>query len=144
MDAQSPVPPQVEEVFLDELLNVAVQAAKKAGSIIMGNNNADGAQVAATNKANSRDLLTQIDPLCEATIRETILAHFSGHAFLGEEDVPPGKEASTAALENKLATVGDNWLWIVVSMNDSPYQQIDTVQSNHPKSHTLNTHAGSD
>jgi myo-inositol-1(or 4)-monophosphatase len=107
----SPVP-HVEETLLDEVLIVAIRAAKKAGDIILGH--ADGAEV-ATSKANSRDLLTQIDSLCEVTIRETILAHFASHEFLGEEDVPPGKEASAAALENKLATVGDNWLWIVVS-----------------------------
>lgn len=39
------------------------------------------------------------------------MATFPDHDFLGEEDVPPGKEASTAALNAKLT--GDGWLWIV-------------------------------
>lgn len=39
---------------------------------------------------------------------------FPNHDFLGEEDVPPGKEASAAALEAKLAAnSSDGWLWIV-------------------------------
>lgn len=42
------------------------------------------------------------------------MATFPQHDFLGEEDVPPGKEASAAALDAKLSsdTSGD-WLWIV-------------------------------
>jgi myo-inositol-1(or 4)-monophosphatase len=83
-------------------LQVAADAAKKAGGIIMGN--AGGAEV-TERKANSRDLLTLIDPLCEKTIYETIRASFATHDFLGEEDVAPGKEASAAALEAKLLAV---------------------------------------
>lgn len=94
---------------LEEVLQVAISASKAAGDIIVGN--AGGAEVAKT-KANSRDLLTLIDPLCEKTIRDIVLATFPTHAFLGEEDVPPGKEASTAALNDKLENSGD-WLWIV-------------------------------
>lgn len=99
--------PPLEE--LQAVLEVAVTASKKAGDIIIGN--AGGAEVMKT-KANSRDLLTLIDPLCEKTIRETVLATFPDHDFLGEEDVPPGKEASTAALNDKLARSND-FLWIV-------------------------------
>lgn len=101
--------PEVDNKILDQILNVAVEASKKAGDIILGN--AGGAEV-TERKANSRDLLTLIDPLCEKTIRETVLTAFPDHEFLGEEDVPPGKDASAAALEHKLATT-DGWLWIV-------------------------------
>jgi myo-inositol-1(or 4)-monophosphatase len=48
--------------FLDHILQVAIEASRKAGDIIVGN--AGGAQV-TERKANSRDLLTLIDPLCE-------------------------------------------------------------------------------
>jgi myo-inositol-1(or 4)-monophosphatase len=41
------------------------------------------------------------------------LATFPDHEFLGEEDVPPGKEASAAALNAKIESTGDGWLWIV-------------------------------
>ncbi len=47
---------------LDSLLSVAITASKQAGEIILGN--AGGAEVLKS-KANSRDLLTLIDPLCE-------------------------------------------------------------------------------
>mmetsp|Transcript_15272 Transcript_15272/g.42388 ORF Transcript_15272/g.42388 Transcript_15272/m.42388 type:complete len:349 (+) Transcript_15272:141-1187(+) len=94
---------------LAEVLEVASKAAKKAGDIILGN--AGGAEV-TERKANSRDLLTLIDPLCEATIRETVLETFPDHDFLGEEDVDPGAEASAAAIDDKLNSKND-WLWIV-------------------------------
>ena len=86
-----------------------MDASRKAGEIILGN--AGGAEVTKC-KANSRDLLTLIDPLCEKTIKETVLKTFPSHDFLGEEDVMPGKEASAAALNDKLS-VSQDWLWIV-------------------------------
>ena len=49
-------------VMLDLLLSTAIAASQKAGEIILGN--AGGAEVLKS-KANSRDLLTLIDPLCE-------------------------------------------------------------------------------
>jgi myo-inositol-1(or 4)-monophosphatase len=97
------------ESDLKSILSVATTAAKRAGEIIVSN--AGGADVTKT-KANPRDLLTLIDPLCEKAIRETVLEVFPSHDFLGEEDVPPGKEASAAALDVKLKTDKD-FLWIV-------------------------------
>jgi myo-inositol-1(or 4)-monophosphatase len=96
--------------MLDHVLETAIIASKKAGDIILGN--AGGAEV-MERKANSRDLLTLIDPLCEKIIRETVLEAFPDHGFLGEEDVPPGKEASAAALDTKLTESDNSWLWIV-------------------------------
>ena len=52
----------VSNELLQSILDVAVDAAKKAGKIIIGN--AGGAEVTKS-KTNSRDLLTLIDPLCE-------------------------------------------------------------------------------
>lgn len=98
-----------DDVLLDKVREVAIAAAQKAGAIILGN--AGGAEV-TERKANSRDLLTLIDPLCEQAIRDTVLEVFPDHGFLGEEDVPPGKDASAAALDTKLNDSND-WLWIV-------------------------------
>jgi len=95
---------------LEKVLGVATEAARKAGEIILGN---DGGAEVSERKANSRDLLTLIDPLCEETIRSTVLGTFPDHDFLGEEDVPPGKEASAAAIESKLSESESDWLWIV-------------------------------
>lgn len=94
--------------LLNDILEVAIDASHKAGAIIL--QNATGADVVKL-KANARDLLTEIDPLCEKTIRETVLQAFPNHAFLGEEDVPPGAEASAAALTAKLSS--NDWVWIV-------------------------------
>jgi myo-inositol-1(or 4)-monophosphatase len=101
-----------DEELLEQVLQVAIDAAKTAGDIILGN--AGGAAV-TERKANSRDLLTLIDPMCEEAIRKTVLATFPDHDFLGEEDVPPGKEASAAALDAKLSedSSSSSWLWIV-------------------------------
>jgi len=109
----------VDLELLAKILGVATEAAKKAGDIILGNSG--GAEV-TERKANSRDLLTLIDPLCEKTIRSTVLDNFPDHDFLGEEDVSPGKAASAAAIEEKLSKNsssangnknGSDWLWIV-------------------------------
>jgi hypothetical protein len=99
----------LDESELKAILSTATIAAKKAGEIIISNSS--GADVTKT-KANPRDLLTLIDPLCEKIIKSTVLADFPSHDFLGEEDVPPGKEASAAALDAKLKTEKD-FLWIV-------------------------------
>lgn len=56
------LPANYDDKFLNEVLQVAIDASKKAGAIIVGN--AGGAEV-TNRKANSRDLLTLIDPLCE-------------------------------------------------------------------------------
>lgn len=100
----------LDDALLDQVLEVAIDASRKAGEIIIGN--AGGAEV-SERKANSRDLLTLIDPLCEKIIKDTVLETFPSHEFLGEEDVAPGKEASAAALEAKLSASADDWLWIV-------------------------------
>ena len=52
----------ITTVLLNQILKVAIDASEKAGSIILGN--AGGVDV-TERKANSRDLLTLIDPLCE-------------------------------------------------------------------------------
>ncbi|CAB9514799.1 Inositol-1-monophosphatase [Seminavis robusta] len=101
---------QLDDALLDQVLDVAIDASKKAGEIIIGN---AGPTEVTERKANSRDLLTLIDPLCEKTIKETVLASFPDHDFLGEEDVPPGKEASAAAIASKLESASNSWLWVV-------------------------------
>lgn len=102
-------PTSVDREMLQHVLAVAIDASRNAGEIILGN--AGGAEVTKS-KDNSRDLLTKIDTLCETAIRETVLATFGDHDFLGEEDVPPGKAASAAAIDAKLSD-GSDWLWIV-------------------------------
>ena len=61
-DEESSTASNLQSDVLDRILQVAIDASKKAGDIILGN--AGGAEV-SERKANSRDLLTLIDPLCE-------------------------------------------------------------------------------
>jgi len=95
---------------LEELLSVAVASGKAAGDLIVSYGG--GAEVTKV-KANARDLLTEVDPLCEKIIREAVSAAFPDHAILGEEDVPPGKEASAAALDEMLRNPKSDYMWIV-------------------------------
>jgi myo-inositol-1(or 4)-monophosphatase len=112
---------------LNKLLDAATTAALEAGQIIV--KHLDGGTEVSKLKANPRDLLTEIDPLCESTIKEIVLTRFPHHKFLGEEDVDPGKEASAAALKKKL--IGGNgdgdedgnsdFLWIVDPIDGKVY-----------------------
>jgi myo-inositol-1(or 4)-monophosphatase len=96
--------------ILQDVLAVAVDASRAAGAIIR--EHAGGAQV-SERKANSRDLLTLVDPLCEKTIKEKVMETFPHHEFLGEEMVAPGADASRAALDLALNNTEADWLWIV-------------------------------
>ena len=104
--------PPTEELL--QLLEAAIKASTEAGKIIASN--MGGTEVSKL-KANPRDLLTEIDPLCESVIKEIILGTFPDHDFLGEEQVDPGNHASAAALEMKLNDTGkgtkSDYLWIV-------------------------------
>eukprot|EP00934_Nitzschia_sp_Nitz4_P000794 Nitzschia sp. Nitz4//scaffold31_size150131//43543//44638//NITZ4_002817-RA/size150131-processed-gene-0.128-mRNA-1//-1//CDS//3329547626//794//frame0 len=101
------LPPLTE---LQQALEVATQASRRAGEIILEHTN--GSPVVET-KSTSRDLLTTVDPLCEKVIRETIQNAFPPHDFLGEEGVEPGIGASTAALEKLLTSPTSPWLFLV-------------------------------
>ena len=107
--ASTSIPYPTEEE-LDAFLKIAITASKKAGDIILGY---DGGAEVTKLKANSRDLLTLVDPLCEKTIRDTVLDKFPDHKFLGEEDVPAGAEASAKALSSILSDGQSPFLWIV-------------------------------
>lgn len=61
-DSISPVRSLNSDTLLEECLSVAVDAAQRAGEIIRSYD--QGAAV-VNHKANSRDLLTVVDPLCE-------------------------------------------------------------------------------
>jgi len=111
METESPTStmiPPLED--LQRVLAVAVDASRAAGAIIR--EHAGGAQV-SERKANSRDLLTMVDPLCEKTIKEKVIETFPHHEFLGEEMVAPGADASRAALDLALNSSKTDWLWIV-------------------------------
>jgi myo-inositol-1(or 4)-monophosphatase len=86
--------------------DAAVEAAHAAGALMLahaGRVDVDSA------KASHQDLVTEVDKWCEDAIRALVAARFPGHAFLGEESVPPGAAASAAAIAARCA---DEWLWV--------------------------------
>lgn len=86
---------------------VAISAAAKAGEWIKSR---QGQVKELGTKTSAQDLVTEVDKGVEQMIRRLILTHYSDHAILGEEAVPPGAAAATAAVEE----VRENdFLWIV-------------------------------
>ncbi|KAG5182459.1 L-galactose-1-phosphate phosphatase [Tribonema minus] len=94
---------------IERILATATRAAKKAGELMIRE---AGAEIIKT-KTNPKDLLTKVDGMCQDAIKAEVDAEFEGeqHAFLGEENVAPGPEASIAAL--KEAVDSSDYLWIV-------------------------------
>jgi myo-inositol-1(or 4)-monophosphatase len=72
----------------DDLLDVAVQAARAAGDVLL-DRYARGAHGVAT-KSSPTDLVSEADLAAEAAIRDALAAHRPDDAILGEEgdDVP--------------------------------------------------------
>jgi myo-inositol-1(or 4)-monophosphatase len=86
---------------------VAINCAAKAGEWIKSKS---GSFTQLDTKYSQHDLVTEVDKGCERMIRNLIATHFPHHAFLGEEGVDPGPEASAKALER---AAGAEYLWIV-------------------------------
>ena len=55
-------------------------------------------------------MLTEIDPMCQQIISDIVLAEHPSHAFLGEESVDAGAEASGKATND---LKDSEWLWVV-------------------------------
>ncbi|KAJ1487388.1 hypothetical protein T484DRAFT_1941485, partial [Baffinella frigidus] len=94
------------EAELSAVLSTAIKAGRAAGALMKEKL---GAEVIKT-KVNSKDLLTEIDPMCEKIIRDIVLAEHPAHSFLGEESVAAGAEASGRAMD---LVKDSEWLWVV-------------------------------
>jgi len=95
---------------LASVTRVAKDAARQAGVHFREAMGTARAEVKKTKNTN-QDLLTQIDPECQAIITDIVTEAFPDHAFLGEEDVAPGPDASRAALQAALKK--SDWVWVV-------------------------------
>jgi len=95
------------DAMLSSVLKVAEAAAREAGDLIKLKTGADCVKT----KVSSKDLLTEIDPMCQSIIERHVREAFPDHSFLGEESVAPGALASADALTAALS--GTEWLWIV-------------------------------
>jgi fructose-1,6-bisphosphatase/inositol monophosphatase family enzyme len=90
------------------VLEVASQAARAAGALIVAH--AGRAAVEST-KADFQDLVTQCDKDCQKIIFDAMRCAFGEtHAFLGEEDVPPGAEAASAAIAGMVSSPLPLWV----------------------------------
>ena len=88
---------------------VALKAAREAGKIMLKGREAFSLSEVVS-KVGSRDILTEYDTKCQDKIYEVIKGKFPQHAFLGEEDVKPGRDEATKAIEE----LGEeDHLWIV-------------------------------
>lgn len=74
-----------------EVLETAVAAAKAAGQIHRA---FAGRALQVRTKSSASDLVTEVDALSEAAIRQVILARFPDHAILGEEEGAVGASSS--------------------------------------------------
>ena len=65
------------------MLNVAIKAARAAGSII--NRYSMDLDLIAVNAKGANDFVTEVDQACEKAIIETLLEAYPKHGILGEE-----------------------------------------------------------
>ncbi|RLN20910.1 hypothetical protein BBJ28_00018420 [Nothophytophthora sp. Chile5] len=92
---------------VDAMLAVAIAAARAAGAHMKAH--LSTSRVEKT-KSSKDDLVTVVDKQCQDLVFSTIQQTFPSHELLGEENVEPGSEASTRALQDM---VSKEWLWIV-------------------------------
>ncbi|MBB5233030.1 inositol monophosphatase family protein [Deinococcus budaensis] len=88
---------------LQEALAVAVEAARTAGAIHLAH---VGRPLDIRSKSSSSDLVTEVDGLAEAAIREVIARRYPDHAVLGEEE-GLGQGAADGAADAPLRWVVD-------------------------------------
>ena len=92
----------------ERVLEVAISAARAAGAHILKNS---GRIHVKDTKADYKDLVTQTDSECQDIILLAVRAAFGdSHSFLGEEDVPPGKESASLAILEKISQPCPLWI----------------------------------
>jgi len=105
----------------EQVLQVAKNAAYRAGEIMK---RTSGKIAVSKTKSNAADLVTESDIECQRVIKSIVMDSFPTDAFLGEEDVDSGRQASVEALmqalkcnqengANDSAMSGERLLWIV-------------------------------
>lgn len=92
------------------IAEVCTQAAREAGRVILEGSRKVNLLGQVTSKQGSRDILTEYDVRSQRVIKDVIASVFPSHAFLGEEDVEPGRDSSIMALEK---VSREDHLWIV-------------------------------
>ena len=86
--------PHTTPTPIPELLRLAEAVAREAGSYARS---VDPAALVLDEKTNQMDIVTQVDTRNERVIRETVLAQFPDHEFLGEEFGASAPSATASA-----------------------------------------------
>ena len=73
-----------------EIEKVSVNAANKAGAVLLNSFGKILLDKEVKSKIGSRDIVTEVDKNAQEAIRSTIMSAFPDHHFLGEEDIEPG------------------------------------------------------
>lgn len=103
---------QTTNDWTEELISTtAFKACQIAGLKILEGSNTISLQDDIISKIGSRDIVTKVDMEVQEVIKDSILSIFPNHKFLGEEDVLPGRDESTKATENCMASKPTS-LWI--------------------------------
>lgn len=108
LSAASSIISDADMVAFQEVATAAVRNAGKcilAGSGTINLNTDD-----VVSKIGSRDIVTKVDVEAQEIIKQTIAKAFPTHKFLGEEDLPPGREAATQAINE---SIDEEHLWII-------------------------------
>jgi len=93
---------------MQPLLNIAIQAARRAGEIIVrGMNRVHRLEVRAKGQ---NDFVTEIDTAAERDIIETVRRRYPQHAFLAEESGQSGSEEEEGVIA-AIADHGDLQKW---------------------------------
>ena len=90
----------------------AQQAARAAGAILRDHIGCCSQQqndLTQTKQSNPKDIVTQYDRQAQQAVQSILQSHYPHHAFLGEEDVLPGAEASEQAL---VSILKHDFVWI--------------------------------
>ena len=92
------------------LQRVAIDAVRSAGRCILAGSGKINLADDVKSKIGSRDVVTKVDIEAQELIKQTIAKAFPTHTFLGEEDLPPGREAGMKAIKEM---VDNEHLWII-------------------------------
>ena len=90
--------------IIQDYLSLAMQAAREAGDFARAVQLTD---LTITTKTNDMDIVTQVDARNEQTIRDTVLARYPDHVFLGEELGASDEEAPANPGQNVVRWIID-------------------------------------
>ncbi len=94
--------------IIQDYLELAIQTAREAGDFAR---HIQRSELEISTKTNEMDIVTQVDSRNERTIRDTVLARYPDHVFLGEElGASDGQAESRAGSTDPRGTSRVRWI----------------------------------